>query len=174
MFKKLQTKRLYILYFCEKDTDPLYEYVSDPTVMKYIPGGVLSKTQTVEFIAKHCGDDAESFPVFTIGDSQLIGHIVFHRYFGDHTWEIGWVFNKKYYGMGYASEAAAAVVDYAFITMKLHRIIATCQPENIGSYRVMEKIGMRREGFFRKCIPADDGWWDEYVYSILEDDWEKR
>ena len=52
-------------------------------------------------------------------------------------------------------------------SMNVHRIIATCQPENIPSYRVMEKIGMRREGFFKKCIPKGNVWWDEYYYAIL-------
>jgi len=55
--------------------------------------------------------------------------------------------------------------------MKLHRIIATCQPENTSSYRVMEKIGMRREGYFKKCIPTEKEWWDEYYYAILKEEW---
>ncbi len=58
-----------------------------------------------------------------------------------------------------ASEAAQATLEYGFKEMKLHRIIATCQPQNTPSYRVMEKIGMRREGYFRKCIPHGNEWW---------------
>ncbi|MEH7153934.1 GNAT family N-acetyltransferase, partial [Bacillus thuringiensis] len=51
-------------------------------------------------------------------------HIVFHKYFGEHTYEIGWVFNPKYFNKGYASEAAKATLKYGFKEMKLHRIIA--------------------------------------------------
>ena len=63
-----------------------------------------------------------------------------------------------------------ATLKYGFKEMKLHRIIATCQPQNTPSYRVMEKIGMRREGYFRKCIPHGNEWWDEYYYAILEEE----
>ncbi|OJD55348.1 GNAT family N-acetyltransferase, partial [Bacillus albus] len=114
--------------------------------------------------------NAENFPVILIDENILIGHIVFHKYFGEHTYEIGWVFNPKYFNKGYASEAAQATLKYGFKEMKLHRIIATCQPENTPSYRVMEKIGMRREGYFKKCIPHGNEWWDEYYYAILEEE----
>lgn len=99
--------------------------------------------------------------------NTLIGHIVFHKYFGEHTYEIGWVFNQKYHSKGYASEAARAILKYGFEEMNLHRIIATCQPQNKPSYRVMEKIGMRREGYFK------NEWWDEYYYAILEEEWKE-
>ncbi|WP_249664441.1 GNAT family N-acetyltransferase, partial [Lysinibacillus sp. D4B1_S16] len=69
------------------------------------------------------------------------------------------------------SEAARAVLDYGFNEKKLHRIIKTCQPENIASYKVMVKIRMRREGYFKKCIPYGKEWWDEYYYAVLREDW---
>ncbi len=72
--------------------------------------------------------------------------------------------------MGYATEAAQAMLHNGFSTMSLHRIIATCQPENVPSWRVMEKLGMRREGFFKKCIPSEEGLWDEYYYAILREE----
>ncbi|PEU54170.1 hypothetical protein CN405_23180, partial [Bacillus cereus] len=53
-------------------------------------------------------------------------------------------------------EAAQATVKYGFKEMNLHRIIATCQPQNIPSYRVMEKIGMRREGYFRRRVVSQN------------------
>ena len=69
-------------------------------------------------------------------------------------------------------EAAHALLGYGFATLGLHRVIATCQPENVASWRVMEKLGMRREAHVRQCIPRDDGtWWDEYVYAILKAEW---
>ena len=76
----------------------------------------------------------------------------------------------KFHNKGFASEAALAVLKFGFEKMRLHRIIATCQPENTPSYRVMEKIGMRREGYFKKCIPHGNEWWDEYYYAILREE----
>ncbi|PFV14322.1 GNAT family N-acetyltransferase, partial [Bacillus cereus] len=138
--------------------------------MKYIPEGVFTEEDTRNFVNENIGKNAKNFPVVLIDENILIGHIVFHEYFGEHTYEIGWVFNSKYFNKEYASEAAQATLKYGFKEMKLHRIIATCQPQNTPSYRVMEKIGMRREGYFRKCIPHGNEWWDEYYYAILEEE----
>jgi RimJ/RimL family protein N-acetyltransferase len=139
--------------------------------MKYIPEGVFTEDDTKDFIKKNMGDAAEKFAVVLRDENRVIGHIVFHKYFGEHTYEIGWVFNPKYYNQGYASEAAQGILKFSFEEMHLHRVIATCQPENIASSRVMEKIGMRREGYFKKCIPAGNEWWDEYYYAILKEEW---
>ncbi|MBY0123795.1 GNAT family N-acetyltransferase [Bacillus sp. S/N-304-OC-R1] len=166
----IKTKRLLIREFEFKDWQAVYEYTSDINVMKYIPEEVFTEEDAKEFVNKNKGDNAEKFPVVLIDEDILIGHIVFYKYFGEHTYEIGWVFNPKYQNRGYASEAAKAILKYGFKEMNLHRIIATCQPENIPSYRVMEKIGMRREGFFKKCIPKGNEWWDEYYYAILDEE----
>lgn len=149
----IETKRLKIRGFIKDDLHALLEYTSDPSVMEYIPEGVFTEEDAKAFIDKNIGDQPEKFAVVLRDENCLIGHIVFHRYFGDHTYEIGWVFHPKYYNKGYASEAALATLQYGFEQLQLHRIIATCQPENIGSYRVMGKIGMRKECFFKKCIP---------------------
>ncbi|SCC69326.1 GNAT family N-acetyltransferase (plasmid) [Bacillus sp. N5-665] len=166
----IKAERLLIRNFEFKDWQAVHEYTSDSDVMKYIPVGAFTEEDTRNFVNKNMGENAENFPVILIDENILIGHIVFHKYFGEHTYEIGWVFNPKYFNKGYASEAAQATLKYGFKEMKLHRIIATCQPQNIPSYRVMEKIGMRREGYFRKCIPHGNEWWDEYYYAILEEE----
>ncbi|HAM81990.1 GNAT family N-acetyltransferase [Ornithinibacillus bavariensis] len=165
------SERLVIRNFTQDDWQSVYEYTSDSNVMKYLPEDVFSVEDAKKFVMDNSGENAKYFPVLLKEDQNLIGHIVFHKYFGDHTYEIGWVFNPKYYNKGYASEAAHAILKYGFETMGLHRIIATCQPENTPSYRVMEKIGMRREGFFKKCIPQGNEWWDEYYYAILDEEW---
>ena len=167
----IESERLVIRKFEENDWQAVHRYTSDSKVMKYIPEGVFSEEDTKEFININSGDNAEKFPVVLKEEAVVIGHIAFHKYFGDHTYEIGWVFNSKYYNRGFGSEAAYAILKFGFEQMNLHRIIATCQPENTPSYRVMEKIGMRREGEFKKCIPIGNEWWDEYYYAILKEEW---
>lgn len=167
----LITERLTIRKFEITDWKAVFEYTSDPFVMKYIPEEVFTEEDARTFVFKNIGEHAEKFPVILTEENILIGHMVFHKYFGNHTFEIGWVFNPKYYNKGYATEAANALLKHGFETLKVHRIIATCQPENPPSYRIMEKIGMRREGYFKKCIPHGDEWWDEYYYAMLREEW---
>lgn len=169
----IKTKRLWIRSFEVTDWKALYAYTSNRGVMEYIPEGPFSEEDAKEFVHQNSGVHAENFPVLLLEENILIGHMVFHRYFGEHTYEIGWVFNPAFHNRGYASEAAQAILDFGFGEMKVHRIIATCQPQNTPSYRVMEKIGMRREGYFKQCIPNGNGWWDEYYYAMLKEEWKR-
>lgn len=174
-FPTLSTQRLTIRPFALDDWPAVFGYTANPMVMTYIPEGPYKRDQAVAFVEKHSGDDAEAVAVVLAAEQRLIGHIVFHPWFAPRTYEIGWIFDPAYYRRGYASEAAAAILDYGFATLILHRVIATCQPENPASYRVMERIGMRREGLFRQCIYRNnDLWWDELFYAILREEWATR
>jgi [ribosomal protein S5]-alanine N-acetyltransferase len=168
----IHTQRLTIRHLVPSDLQAVYSYVSDPQVMTYIPEGVFSESATQEFVTTNSGDQATAFAVVHTADQQLIGHILFHNWFAPQTFELGWILHPAYQRQGYTTEAAAALMQYGFETLKLHRIIATCQPENAASYRVMEKLGMRREGWFQKCIYRGDGvWWSEFFYAMLEEEW---
>ena len=122
----IATERLIIRKFTYDDWQCVHEYTSDINVLKYMPEGVFSVEDSKEFVIKNSSENAKNFPVLLKKNQTLIGHIEFHKYFGEHTYEIGWVFNPKYYNKGYASEAAHSILKYGFETMKLHRIIATC------------------------------------------------
>ncbi|GAA0835352.1 GNAT family N-acetyltransferase [Paenibacillus glucanolyticus] len=166
------TERLVIREFEPGDWQDVLLYTSDPVVMKYMPEAVFTQETVKLFLAENRGDQARKYAVMLKMEEQVIGHIVFHPWFGENTYEIGWIFNSSYQNKGYATEAARAVLQYGFEVLNIHRIIATCQPENTPSYRVMEKLGMRREGHFKQCIPQGDVWWDEYYYAMLRSEWE--
>lgn len=84
--------------------------------------------------------------------------------------EIFYKLLPEHWGRGYATEAAQALVRFGFGVLKLHRIEAGAATENHASARVLEKIGMTREGIGRKILPTPGGWRDNYRYAILEDD----
>lgn len=173
LFPTLHTRRLTIRHFIATDWPAVHSYTANPSVMAYIPEGTFSEEQAQAFVEQNSGEEAEAVAVLLSGTELLIGHGIFHPWFAPETYEIGWVFNPQYYGQGYATEAAQALLDYGFEMLNAHRIIATCQPENPASYRVMEKLGMRREGHFRQCIFRGNGvWWDEYFYAILRTEWQ--
>ncbi|MFZ9858262.1 MAG: GNAT family N-acetyltransferase [Roseiflexaceae bacterium] len=168
----LTTTRLHIRPFTLDDVAAVHTYTSNPHVMAYIDDGALTLDQTRNFVQQHLDDDAKAFAVTLNATNDLAGHIIAHPWFAHRTFEIGWVFHPTYHDHGYATEAARAVMDYCFETLDTHRVIATCQPENPASYRVMEKLGMRREAHFRQCIyRGNDIWWDEYFYAILDTEW---
>src|SRR5699024_11604711 len=100
---QLKTKMLLIREFEFKDWQDVYEYTSDINVMKYITEGVFTEEDAKEFVNNNKGDNAENFPVVLTDEDILIGHIVFYRYFGEHTYEIGWVFYPKYQNIVYVS-----------------------------------------------------------------------
>ncbi|RED59450.1 GNAT family N-acetyltransferase [Cohnella phaseoli] len=169
---RLVTERLIIRRFEAADWPDVLGYTSDRETMAYMPDGLFGEADAKRFVIENGGSDARNYAVVLKGVQRLIGHIVFHPWFGDHTYEIGWVIAPGFRGRGYATEAAQALLHFGFAELGLHRVIATCQPENAASSRVMERLGMRREGCFLKCIPRGDGvWWDEYVYAVLAEEW---
>jgi RimJ/RimL family protein N-acetyltransferase len=76
------------------------------------------------------------------------------------------------WGHGYAPEAARALVGFGFRELGLHRVWADTDPENLASVRVLEKLGMRREGHLRENARVNDVWADSLIYAILEREWE--
>jgi len=87
---------------------------------------------------------------------------------------IGYVFNKNYWGKGYATETVQALVAFGFTRLALHRIAARCEPENIASNKVLKKAGMRFEGCMRENFPIRSKWRDSNLYGMLEREWDSR
>lgn len=129
------------------------------------------------WIATHEEQKAKGNHLFAIalGDGgDLIGTIGLHANGQHDHGEIGYWIGVPYWGKGFATEAAAAVVQYGFDTLGLHRIFASCFSRNPASGRVLQKIGMRHEGSLRQHFKK----WDEYVdvecYAILRSEYEAR
>lgn len=168
----IETARLHIRRLEQADWRAVHAYTSDPAVMEWIPEGCFSEAQAQAFIVENQGENRRAYAVIRSHDHAFVGHMFFHLWFAPQTYEVGWVLHPAFHGQGYATEAAHALLRYGFETLRLHRIIATCQPENVASYRVMGKLGMRREGFFQKCIyRGNDAWWSEYFYAMLAKEW---
>lgn len=171
-FTLLQTPRLNLRPIAQTDWPAIHAYMSDPLVTTWLPEGRLDEAQSQAFVQKNTGANATAIAVVVRDSGELVvGHMVFHPWFGAATYEIGWVISRARQGRGYASEAAAALLAFAFGPLRCHRVIATCQPENPASWRVMEKLGMRREAHFRQALRQPSGeWWDEYFYALLAEE----
>jgi len=84
--------------------------------------------------------------------------------------ELWFKLHPDYWGKGYVTESALQVIKFGFEKLSLHRIEAGVATENIDSIKVLEKIGMQREGLRRKILPIRGEWKDNFHYAILEDD----
>ncbi|HEY2048880.1 MAG TPA: GNAT family protein [Caulobacteraceae bacterium] len=171
-FTPLETPRLVLRPITLADWPAIHRYMSDGVITRWLPEGSLDEAQTQAFAEKNSGRSARALAVIERESDQLVGHMPFHPWFGRATHEIGWVISSGRQRRGYATEAASTLMEFAFSTLHCHRVIATCQPENAASWRVMEKLGMRREAHFRQGLYQKTGeWWDEYFYALLADEY---
>ncbi|MBN2238649.1 MAG: GNAT family N-acetyltransferase [Dehalococcoidales bacterium] len=173
----LETERLIIRFFNENDGDDLYEYLSLEEIYRFEPGNPVSREEAREMSSERA--KGENFLAVVLKETgKLIGHISLFPSGSEQfaTREIGYIFNPVYQNKGYCTEAVRAVIGYAFSELNSHRIVAFCSPENIPSWRVMEKCGMRQEAFyrknayFRKDPNGDPIWFDSCEYAILSDE----
>lgn len=104
-------------------------------------------------------------------EDRLIGDIGIHFLEDNAQIEIGYTLAPSHQGQGYAIEAVTAVINYLFSDLKKHRITASVDPNNRSSIRLLEKLGMRKEGHFIKSYRMGDMWVDDCIYAILEEEW---
>ena len=173
----LETERLILRDFRLEDTEAVHAYGSDPEVTRYMPWGPNSPEDTAAFMAQVLEQQATwprldlSLAIELKAEARVVGSIALHlRDIPNTAVEMGYVLRRDLWGQGIVSEAAAAMIDLGF-RLGLHRIAATCDVRNTGSYRVMEKLGMRREGCFRQDRRLRGAWRDTYLYAVLAEDW---
>lgn len=169
----LQTNRLTIRPSTVEDASMIHSVLSNPDTMTYFVEGTYSRSQVDELLHQN-QTDLQHYSVVIRDTNKVIGKLSFHSWFMKDTYEIGWIIHPDYANQGYMSEAVEAMLQYGFDTLNAHRIIATCQPENIPSKRLCERF-MRLEGTFKQCIHVrDDIWWDELFYAVLQEDYKKN
>lgn len=174
----IETARLTLRAYTEADLKDVFDYASDPEVTKYL---LWDAHKTLEdsqnFLnwtkAVSCGEIGKVFFVYAIWSKEnkkVIGSIDFkntNRFGGQIDYAIG----KAYWNKGFVSEAAAALKTWAFVRFpEIVRLQAYCQPENIGSRRVMEKVGMEYEGLRKKSFVVRNKPVDLVHYALIKAD----
>jgi [ribosomal protein S5]-alanine N-acetyltransferase len=106
-------------------------------------------------------------------DCRLIGTVNLTR-LAPGTGSFGVGIDEAHAGRGLAAEMAARLIAFGFADLKLHRIEADVAIENLPCIRLLERIGMVREGVLRDCIRAQGRWWTEAKYAILEEEHARR
>ena len=169
----LETERLILRPFREMDLQDLYVYLSDAQTVRYEPYKPMTLAETEDNLRWRMGTEA-MIAVERREDHKLIGNLYFARGEFD-TAELGYVFNRRFWGRGYASESCRALINQAFAE-GTHRIIAECDPENVNSWRLLEALGFNREAHLRQNVyfwkdeQGNPIWKDTYVYARLSTD----
>ena len=184
--KAIETKHLILQKFREDDFAAVHSYASNLENVVYMPFGPNTEDDTKAFISMAISE-AEKVPcknyyyaVMLKDSGMLIGScdIGYRNLLSTNEAEMGWLLHRDYWNQGYGSEVGEALLDFGFEEMNLHRIVANCDAENIASFRVMEKIGMRREGLFLESRPAHkfsaNKYGDTLTYAILRREREIR
>lgn len=178
---QLESERLLLREFVKSDFEAVHEYARDPDVVRYMEWGPNGREATRKFIdialawQKESDRQIYEFAVTLKSENVLIGACGVRISPSDPGQaDIGYCYNKMYWRQGYAAEAGRCLLIFGFEKLELHRIVATCDTENLGSSGVMEKIGMRREGHFIEDKKIKGHYRDTYLYAILRSEWDRR
>ncbi|MDR1329767.1 MAG: GNAT family N-acetyltransferase [Oscillospiraceae bacterium] len=168
----LETDRLILRRFTPDDWKDLNEYLSQPETVCFEPYEPFSMEDSKREAVTR-SENAAFLAVCLKSGGKLIGNIyIAPQDYG--AWELGYVFNSKFWRNGYATEAARAAIEYAFAN-SARRVTAMCNPLNEASWKLLERLGFTREGHLRKNIffkrdeQSEPIWQDTYEYAILED-----
>lgn len=176
--KEIHTDRLILRPFTLRDAADVFAYATNPEWGRFLPVPdpyTFSDAET--FIAQRLLQNPNKARAWAIEYAgTVIGCVEMHlKTDQQEIGEMHWSISHEYWGKGFMTEAAAAVRNTTFSTFaNCHRIYAQALPENIGSWRVMEKIGMQREGTLRQVFPQKGNWVDLVTYGILRPEWEKK
>lgn len=181
MFDDIITSRLVLRKIRLADTEALFRYRTDPQVSRYQnwkPLTIEDARQFVETFTSVEPDTPGSWFQLAITlreTGDLIGDCGLH-FTAEETRqaEIGITLAPAYQGKGYASEALTAALDYLFITLRKHRVVASVDPGNLPSIALLERLGMRKEAHFRESLWFKGAWADDIIYAILEREWRSQ
>ncbi len=172
------TPRLVLRDFVQADWKAVHEYAQDPQVTAMMDWGPNSVDQTLDFLKRTMEENARPTRrkyglaiTLTAEEGRVIGGARMDFTAGPREADLGYVLNRAYWGRGYATEAARGLLELGFGRLGLHRAWATCDPRNAASARVLEKIGMRREGHLRESKLVKGDWQDSLVYAMLHREW---
>jgi len=165
----IQTERLTLRPLTTKDFEAAHPYLSDPEnteLMMFFPCD--DEEETMDFLKRCDAEWKKESPDFyefavLLGET-LIGHVTVYKV-DEKTGELGWVINKRFWGKGYATEAALAIKEFAF-RIGFTRVIAECDARNAASAAVMKKIGLAFEKEQVRTYPKTLEQAPEFLYSV--------
>lgn len=165
----IETERLTVRDFVPEDAPDLWEIFGDDETMENCePAYTMEKTKT--FLRSFCIGRHGALAAVLRHSGKVIGYILFNE-LEQGVFEMGWIFNRRFWRQGYAYESCKAVIDDAFGKRNAHKIFAEAI-DGVKSVGLMRKLGMRPEGIQRgQTRDLHGNWADLYLYGLVEEDW---
>jgi RimJ/RimL family protein N-acetyltransferase len=177
----IRTARLVLRPVTIDDLDDVYAFQRRPDVVRWMLGAEpRTREQSRASVLAMAGEDAwraegDCLTVAVVADGGVIGVVeLVWRDERAGTAELGYVFHPDHGGRGLATEAAAALVDWGFSEVGLHRVYGRCHSRNEASARLMTRLGMRQEARHVESYLFDGEWADQLVFAILAREWRTR
>ncbi len=174
----LEMPRLVLRELHDDGAPAVHAYASDAEVVRYLDWGPNTPEDTARFLtAARAARDAVPRTAYHLAIVlRTTGHLIGGcrieiRNAASGAGDLGYVLGRPHWGQGYATEAIRALVSFGFESLAFHRIWATCDARNAASARVLEKLGMKREGHLRHDVRRKGEWRDSYLYAILAPEW---
>lgn len=176
----MRTERLAFRPATEDDVEAVWAFRRLPEVQEWM---TTADTDRVQFASRFVDPDRLSKTLAIELDGVLIGDLMIaigdawaqaevkHRASGVQA-EIGWCLSPEHQGRGYATEAVHELLRICFEELGLRRVVAMCFADNVPSWRLMERLGMRREEYaVRDSLHRSGEWLDGMTYALLVDEW---
>jgi len=181
IMSSVETGRLLLRSMRLEDAKAIHAYQSLPEIAQYQYWEPRSLEEVEAKVAEWAemrrldGEGTLAFAVETRADRKLIGDVSLRVTSVEaRQGTFGFSLHPACQGRGYATEACRVLLKIGFEDLKLHRIFACCDARNTASWRVMERLGMRREAHFKEHALFKGGWDEEFYYAILEDEWRRQ
>ncbi|WP_034272189.1 GNAT family N-acetyltransferase [Actinospica robiniae] len=161
------------------DWPAVHEWASLPETCRFQPWGPNTEDETRAFVAAAAatGDARPQtrYSYLALTDGRVIGAGEVKVRNAEHRHgEISYILHPSVWRQGYGTALARALLGVGFDELGFHRMMATCDPRNLGSAGVLTNAGLVYEGRMREALLLDSGWRDSSFYSILESEWTAR
>ncbi|MEM8971222.1 MAG: GNAT family protein [Pseudomonadota bacterium] len=173
--KEFRTDRLRLRPFRGEDLAWLQAYTLEEAFWTFLPLEPQTRESAAAFLDQRLndawGEGEFHCAVENLEAGHLIGTVRITEQAPKHrSGNIGYAINPRFGGHGYMTEAVREILKVGIRELGLHRIWATADVENTASWRLMERVGMEREGLLRQHQLVRGEWRDSYLYSVLSGD----
>jgi len=175
----IETPRLRLRFTTPDDLEPLVALQSREDVTRWLYWGPRDERQVRDSLALKLAatridadGDAFTLAIERKDSGAYAGDVGLHATAHEHrAGELGYILHPDHHGRGYATEAAAPLLELGFTSFGMRRIVGSMEARNLASARVLEKLGMRREAHFVENERVRGEWQSEFVYALLEVEW---